>query len=201
MPATASVAWLATATAGVASDVAIARMSSAGSGVLVVYGIFITVVQVRIVREALAREGIAAAVPVANSLSVYLQSLLIGLGVLLGLILLLLPGLYVFARWYLAPVLLVRDGGGRRAAMRRSWDMLSLRWPAAVGVGIILFAISVGPFAVELAVPELATDYGFGWLLASNLVAAIGIVGGYLASVGLLLNIEQPASTLQEIFG
>ncbi|MBL0767667.1 hypothetical protein JI743_02485 [Sphingopyxis sp. DHUNG17] len=201
MPTTASVAWLATATAGIALDVAAARMNSAGSWVLVVYGIVITVIQVWITREALAREGIAAAVPVANSLSVYLQSLLIGLGVLLGLILLVLPGLYVFARWYLAPVLLVRDGGGRRAAMERSWDMLLLHWPAALGVGLIMFVMSVAPLAVELAAPALAAEYGFAWLLATNLVAAVGIVGGYLASVGLLLNIEQPVSTLQEIFG
>lgn len=200
MPATASVAWLAIAAAGVASDVATARMSSAGSWVLIAYGIFITVVQVWITREALAREGIAAAMPVANSLSVYLQSLLIGIGVLLGF-LLVLPGLYVFARWYLAPTLLVRDGGGRRAAMQRSWDMLALHWPAALGVGLIFFVVTVAPLAVGLAAPALAGEYGFAWLVATNLVAAVGIVGGYLASVGLLLNIEQPASTLQEIFG
>lgn len=200
MPRTASVAWLATSTAGVASDVATARMSSAGSWVFIAYGIFITVVQVWITREALAGEGIAAAMPVANSLSVYLQSLLIGLGVLLGF-LLVLPGLYVFARWYLAPTLLVRDGRGRRAAMQRSWDMLALHWPAALGAGLIFFIVTVVPLAVGLAAPTLAGEYGFAWLVATNLVAAVGIVGGYLAAVALLLNIEQPASTLQEIFG
>src|SRR3546814_13950415 len=75
--------------------------------------------------------------PIANALSVYLQGILGGLGVLLGLLFLILPGLYVFARWYLASALLVRDGGGRRAAMQRSWDMLAVHWPAALGVGLI----------------------------------------------------------------
>src|SRR3546814_17160038 len=65
--------------------------------------------------------------PIANSLSVYLHGILVGLGVLLGLLFLILPGLYVFARWYLASALLVRDGGGRRAAMQRSWDMLAVQ--------------------------------------------------------------------------
>lgn len=201
MPGTVLVAWLATATAGVASDVAIERTGGYGSGILIVYGIAITFVQVWITREALAQAGIAAAMSAANSLSVYLQGLLVGLGVLLGLVLLILPGLYVFARWYLAGALLVRDEGGRRAAMQRSWDMLAVHWPAALGVGLILFALSVAPLAVEIAAPALAFEYGFGWLVATNLAAAIGVVGSYLAAVALLLNIEQPASTLQEIFG
>ncbi|WP_152567989.1 hypothetical protein [Sphingopyxis sp. LC81] len=201
MPGTVSVAWLATAVAGIASDVAMERIGGSGSGILIAYGIAITFVQVWITREAFAQAGIAAAMSVANSLSVYLQGLLVGLGVLLGLVLLVLPGLYIFARWYLASALLVRDEGGRRAAMQRSWDMLAVHWPAALGVGLILFALSVAPLAVELAAPALAAEYGFGWLVATNLAAAIGIVGSYLAAVALLLNTEQPASTLQEIFG
>lgn len=201
MPGTVMVALLATATAGVASDVAIERLSGTGSGILIAYGIILTFIQVWITREAFGQSGVVATTPVANSLSVYLQGILIGLGVLLGLVLLILPGLYVFARWYLAGVLLVRDGGGRRAAMQRSWDMLAVHWPAALGVGLILFVLSVAPLAVELAAPALATEYGFGWLLVTNLVASVGIVGGYLAAVGLLLNIEHPLSTLQEIFG
>ncbi|MEI4507877.1 hypothetical protein WBQ88_09860 [Sphingopyxis sp. CCNWLW253] len=201
MPGTVLVAWLATAVAGIASDVAMERMGGNGSGILIVYGIAITFVQVWITREAFAQAGIVSAMSVANSLSVYLQGLLVGLGVLLGLVLLVLPGLYVFARWYLASALLVRDEGGRRAAMQRSWDMLAVHWPAALGVGLILFALSVAPLAAELAAPALAAEYGFGWLVATNLAAAIGIVGSYLAAVCLLLNIEQPASTLQEIFG
>lgn len=201
MPGSTLVAWLSTAVAGVASDVAIERFGGSGSGVLIGYGIAITFIQVWITREALEQAGIVPAMPVANALSVYLQGMLIGLGILLGLVLLVLPGLYVFARWYLAGPLLVREGTGRRAAIQRSWDMLAVHWPAALGVGLILFALSVAPLAVELSAPALAAKYGFGWLIATNLVAAVGIVGGYLAAVSLLLNIEQPASTLQEIFG
>src|SRR3546814_17613722 len=85
--------------------------------------------------------------------------------------------------------------------MQRSWDMLAVHWPAALGVGLILFALSVAPLAVELAAPALPGEYGFGWLLATNLASAIGIVGGHLASVCLLLTFEQPALPLQEHFG
>lgn len=201
MPGTVLVAWLATTVIGVASDVAFDRMGDVASFVLIVYGILITYVQVWITREAFEQVGVAPALPLANSLSVYLQGLLIGLGILLGLVLLILPGFYVFARWYLASALLVRDGGGRRAAMQRSWEMLAAHWPAALGVGLILGVLSVAPLVVGEVAPTLAVEYGFGWLVATNLVAAAGIVGGYLAAVSLLLNIEQPAHTLQEIFG
>ena len=101
MPGTVLVGWLATAVAGVASDVAFDRLGDAASFVLIVYGILITFVQAWITREAFEQVGVAPALPIANSLSVYLQGLLIGLGVLLGLVLVILPGLYVFARWYL----------------------------------------------------------------------------------------------------
>lgn len=201
MPGTALVAWLATAVAGVVSDVAIERTGGIGSAILIGYGVAITFIQVWITREAFEQDEIVPAMPVANALSVYLQGILVGLGILLGLVLLILPGLYVFARWYLAGPLLVREGTGRRAAMQRSWDMLAVHWPAALGVGLILFVLSVAPLAVELAAPALAAEYGFGWLVVTNLAAAIGIVGSYLAAVSLLLNIEKPASTLREIFG
>ncbi len=201
MPGTVLVGWLATAVAGIASDVAFERMGDVGNLVLIIYGILITFVQVWITREAFKQVGIAPALSVGNSLSVYLQGVLIGLGILLGIVLVILPGLYVFARWYLASALLVRDGSGRRAAMQRSWDMLAAHWPAALGVGLILAALSVAPLVVGEVAPALAVEYGFGWLAATNLVAAAGIVGGYLAAVSLLLNIEQPAPALQEIFG
>lgn len=201
MPGVVLVAWLATAVAGVASDVAIERVSGTGSGILIAYGIALTFIQVWIMRESFTGAGIEPAISVSNSLSVYLQGILTGLGIMLGLVLLILPGLYVFARWYLAAAVLVRDGGGRRAAMQHSWDMLAVHWPAALGVGLILFGLSVAPLAIEFTAPALIANHGFGWLVVTNLISAIGIVGGYLSAVALLLNIEQPASTLQEIFG
>lgn len=200
MPATTVVVWLATMVAGVASDVAIDRFAANANLVLIVYGMALCFVQVWITREAFRQNGVTVAMSMTNALSLYLQSILVGLGIFLGSLLLLLPGLYVFARWYLASTLLIREEGGRRAAMQRSWDMLETHWPAALGVGFTLFLLSVAPVVLEIFVSDLADDAGFGWLVATNLVSSIGIVGGYLAAVALLLNIEQPASTLQEIF-
>src|SRR3546814_13534745 len=71
MPGTVLVAWLAIATGGLASDVAMERMSDTGSRILIVYGIVINFVQVWITREAFGQVGITATMPIANSLSVY----------------------------------------------------------------------------------------------------------------------------------
>ncbi|WP_411341897.1 hypothetical protein V6U71_08860 [Sphingopyxis sp. J-6] len=201
MPGTVLVASLLMMAIGILSDVGVERSGGTGSGVLILYGVAITFVQVWLTREALEREGVEPAVPISNSLTVYLQGILVGLGILAGLLLFILPGLYLFARWYVANVILIRDGGGRRAAMRRSWDMLETRWPAALGVGLILFMISAGPLALDLYRPAFTKEYEFAWLVMTNLFSGAGQVGGYLAAVALLLNIEQPASTLQEVFG
>lgn len=200
MPAATVTIWLAAAVAGVAADVAIDRYAATGNWALILYGMLLCFLQVWITREAFERNGVVPAMSMANSLSLYLQGLLIGIGIMFASLLLILPGLYVFARWYLASTLLIRDEGGRRAAMRRSWDMLAVQWPTALGVGAILFLLSVAPLVLEFANPGLAEGAGFGWLVATNLVSSVGVVGGYLAAVALLLNIEQPASTLQEIF-
>lgn len=200
MPVTVLIAWLLMASVGILSDVGVERTDGSGSAILVLYGIAITFVQVWLTREVLERVGIEPAVPIANSLTVYLQGLLVGLGILAGLLFLILPGLYLFARWYLASVILIRDGGGRRAAMARSWDMLERRWPAALGVGLILFTMSAAPLALDLYRPSFTNGHEFAWLTMINLLSSAGQVGSYLAAVALLLNIEQPASTLQEIF-
>ena len=49
-------------------------------------------------------------------------SLLSSLGVLLGVIALVLPGLFIMARWMIAPPLLVASGTGIRASLGESWD-------------------------------------------------------------------------------
>lgn len=49
-------------------------------------------------------------------------SILYALGVGLGLILILLPGLFLMARWMVASPLLIARGGGVMAAMRDSWE-------------------------------------------------------------------------------
>ena len=200
MPGAVLVAWLSIATLGVIFDVASERSTGFGGGILFAYGLALTFAQIWITREALEHLGFEPALSVANAPGVYLQGVLVGLGIVLGFLLFVLPGLYVFGRWYLSNTLLILHGGGRRAAMQRSWDMLETRWPAALGVGLIMFVVTLAPLLAEYYPLPFAAEYPFAALLGVNLVSAVGVVSGYLAAVALLVNIEQPASKLQEIF-
>ncbi|WP_432770408.1 MAG: hypothetical protein HEQ22_06615 [Sphingopyxis sp.] len=196
-------AWLAAAVLGIGADLAVESSAGiqSGNGVLIVYGIALTFVQVWLTRSALRAVGFMRPAQGGSILDVYLQSILTGLATLVGLLLLVLPGAFLFARWYLAATILVQHGGGRRAAMGRSWDLLESHWPAALGVGLIMFVISVAPFGADLLELPILIDYPLATIIVGNMLAAVGVIGGYVSAVALFALLEPPAGELQEIFG
>lgn len=74
--------------------------------------------------------------------------ILSGLAILAGLLLLLLPGIYLYARWYWAYPILVADDTAVTDAMRRSWHLTRGR------VGLVGF-IAIGPFVPGIALVAL----------------------------------------------
>ncbi len=200
MPATIVVAWLLVASLGVMSDASVKLDIGLQLSVAIAYWVIVTGVQVWLTGEALTRLGAAPTLGVAQSLSVVLQAILIALGITLGLLLLILPGLYVASRWYLAGSILILDGGSRRAAMERSWRLLEAHWPAALALSIIMAALSVGPFWLADYMSGFFGGEEFLMQFILNLCSSTGIVGGYLAAVALLTVIEPPTRELQKIF-
>lgn len=200
MPSTILAALVLHAALGMLSDVGFVRSPGFSIGVLLFIGMAQVFVQVWVVRDALVYFGYRPAMPIAGAFSVYLQSLLIGAGVLLGLILLILPAFYVAARWYLAGTLLILDGGGRRAAMQQSWDLLESRWASALGVMLLLMVPTLAPLFVLFYPLTFVAEHSFASLFAVNLVAAVGIIGGYLASVSLLSLVHPANAELREVF-
>ncbi|HEV2600046.1 hypothetical protein [Sphingopyxis sp.] len=200
MPATIAVAWLLVASLGVMSDASVKLDIGLQLSVAIAYWVILTGVQVWLTGEALTRLGAAPTLGVAQSLGVVLQAILIALGITLGLLLLILPGLYVASRWYLAGSILILDGGGRRAAMERSWRLLEAHWPAALALSIIMAALSVGPFWLAGHMSGFFGGEEFLMQFILNLCSSTGIVGGYLAAVALLTVIEPPTRELQKIF-
>jgi hypothetical protein len=73
-------------------------------------------------------------------------SILTGLGVGLGLILLVVPGLLFAARWSAAPAFLLRQNVGVTDSMGRSWDMIK-----GNSTPIILASIIVGVIVVVVS--------------------------------------------------
>lgn len=201
MPATALLGWLLMGALYLLSEIGMERWTGVGFWlILIAQSIAMTFVQVWMTREALDQLGFRPVMPIIAALGVLLQGLLIGLGVGLGLLLLILPGLYIAARWYLATTLLIAQGGGRRAAMQRSWDMLASHWPTPFALVLVFGVVGAAPLWLSFYPLPFVAEGSFAGLLIVNMVSAIGTVGGFLAAAALLSLIEPATGELKEIF-
>ena len=199
-PVTMLVAWFGIAVLALLADVGSSLWTGYAGATWVAYALAMAVIQIWITGEALRGAGYRPILPMTGVLILFVQGLLVGLAILLGLLLLILPAFYVAARFYLSGAILVLHGGGAGAAMWRSWDLLAARWPAALAIGLMVSLLSAAPWIVALVAPAVPVDYGFGWLVTANLISAAGALGGFVTAVGLLLTIEPPASAYRQIF-
>jgi len=101
-----------------------------------------------------------------------------GLATLLGLLLLVVPGLMVAAGLYVTtPVVLAEQGLGASGALKRSWELTrGRRWPV-LGVGAVALTVLVANLAlVGLAVEVLPALPFHGLDVLAELVALPGLV-------------------------
>lgn len=108
--------------------------------------------------------------------------LLMALPILAGLALLVLPGIYLWARWYIAYPILVAEDLGVTEAMRRSWRLtkgreLSLA-PIAVGPFVLLIMLV---FGTELS--GFAISSNFSSALVYELLIGLPIIGRLVLAV------------------
>ncbi len=127
------------------------------------------------------------------------QSILIALGIGLGFVLLVVPGLIVWARWSLAAPLLVGRGEGAIEAMGRSWELTR-----GHALNIFLAALPLILFLL-LAVGVIATaastgDEGIGSIVMEHLATNLYTVLSTAMSVGLLGLFEPGTSEIEDIF-
>ena len=101
-------------------------------------------------------------------------SLLTGLGVGLGLLLLCIPGLVLFVRWSLSVPALVIEGLAPRAAMRRSRELVSGRFWS-----VLRLLLAVG---VQTALVAIALRFGFSSLLGGSHDRLVAWFTGTLAA-------------------
>jgi hypothetical protein len=131
--------------------------------------------------DALRRGG-AAALPVIGGV------VLAGLGTLLGLVLLVLPGIYLFVRWYVTAQAIVVEGLGAVDGLSRSGELVRGQWWRVFGV--LLVSLLIGAIAaailflpLDLAAP--ATDSGPLFMLGTILLDAV--TASFIALTGTLL--------------
>jgi hypothetical protein len=107
-----------------------------------------------------------------------------GIGVAIGLVLLIVPGLYLLTRWALIPAVIVIEKRGAGDAFDRSWDLTrGYGWTVfgSLFVSFILYAIAQGVFrAVFLPLPRFP-EIWIGGVIAHSATAP------FIAAVGAVL--------------
>ena len=101
---------------------------------------------------------------------------LAGVGIATGLVLLIVPGVYLAVRWYLAAVVVTVEGVAPVAALRRSGELVEGSWWAAFG-RILLAALVFGFVALVGQLLAVATGSGalFVSLLAITQAVAVSL--------------------------
>ena len=110
--------------------------------------------------------------------------ILAGLGILFGLLLFVVPGIYLAVRWLLAPVAVIDQNRGPVEALRRSGMLIRGHWWPTFGtlvlVGLIgfglelLLAIGIGVVR-NLFLSGATATVSFAWFTFSSSLVTIGV--------------------------
>ena len=133
--------------------------------------------------------------------SVFGVGLLFGLGVGFGLLLLIVPGIYFAARWYLAVPILLAEDMSVSGALSASWDRTERYWFSCAMVAVLAFVWQMAPLAAGMLVTLSDDDRLWGWLLVSNGLSQAGWLFGVAAATTFYLAFGKRMSTTVEIFG
>ena len=178
---------------GPAGDLEQVSRAAAASALIGIVGLFIYQVMVGAVARSAAGISLGREVGVAEAykfgyarmLSILLVSILVGLAVTAGFILLVIPGFYVMTRLFVSVPAVVVEGKRGRSALRRSWSLVEGSGWRVFGIFLLVGLIT----GLVSSVFAIATDQGwFGQAIA----AAIGgvVTGPFVALVGMLVYLD-----------
>lgn len=176
-----------------AGDLGEVSRAAAASGVLGIVGLFIYQVMIGAVARSAAGMSLGKDIEIAEAYrfgyarmwSILLVSVLVGLAVTGGFILLVIPGFFVMTRLFASVPALVVEGKRGRAALRRSWSLVEGRGWRIFGI-ILLVGLITGLVSSVFA---LATDQGwFGQAVAASISGVV--TGPFVALVGILVYLD-----------
>ena len=133
--------------------------------------------------------------------SMFGVGLLSGLGIGLGLVLLILPGVYLAGRWFLAVPILLAEDMSVSDALSQSWERTENTWLSCSTIVVVSFAWQLAPIAGGLFVetPNVAAQWG--WMLLSNTFSQAGWLFGVVAAATFYIALGRRQSGAAEIFG
>lgn len=132
--------------------------------------------------------------------SVFGVGLIYGLGVGLGLLLLILPGIYVAARWFVAVPILLAEDVSASEALSASWDRTEQYWLSCAILAVGAFIVQLLPAAgVTLASGNVGARWAI--VVVMNAVSQAGWLFGVAAATTSYLAFARQLPQATEIFG
>jgi hypothetical protein len=104
---------------------------------------------------------------------IFFAVLLAAAGIALGLFLLILPGVYLFVRWYFVPQAVVLEGTRSVAALRASSRLVAGEWWRTFGLVVlvnVIVALMIFVLGAPFTILANETDRAL-WALSGNIVA------------------------------
>lgn len=119
----------------------------------------------------------------------------------IGLALLILPGVYLAARWYIAVPILLAEGTSVSEALGASWARTRDHWAGFAVIAVIVLVWQAGPLVANAFVAPTNQPLFLGSTVAANIVSQAGWLFGIAAAAILYLRFGRGASGTAEIFG
>ena len=181
-----------------AGGVLIDLTGAAGIG-NVAFNLASLVAELMVLRRALAAAGLADAARGGGVLPLFGLGLVSGLAILLGFLLLILPGWWLAIRWSVAAPVMVGEQRAIGEAMRDSWRR-TRGHVVAIGVAELLAFVPVAAGIVLGVLFERGPEPYLGFDIASNLLLCLGLVAGWHLTVATYLQLGGAAAPLAEVF-
>lgn len=170
-------------------------LSSDGRSTNILFSFAALIFQWRITTFLLAEFGKGAS---EGSGSIIGVSFLSGFGIVLGLILLVIPGIILFVRWSIAVPIVLSERQGASAALRESWYRTEGHFWPIFGLFLLIYVpvliVGFGVGALLPATMALATS------IAINAAATLALIVGWHAAIALFFASDPPAQALEEVF-
>lgn len=118
----------------------------------------------------------------------FLAVLLAGLGIALGLVLLILPGIYVAVRWYFVAQAVVIDNARSTEALRASWRLTDGFWFRTLGVILLANVVAFLPASLLiLPLQALAESADRQAISLAGMILTEALTAPFVALVSTLL--------------
>ena len=156
-------------------------------------------VQIYVIREALKKANLLPDISKAKLWSFWCMSLISTLAILAGCVFLLIPGLYLAARWFVSGPVLIAEDKSAGAALRESWHLTRGSVWHMVAATLVLFG---GGFAVAILPYVIMPDAARGTPMdaATYVVSFAAYICGWLMEVGAYRLISSHQPGLAEVF-